>query len=91
MEKELNFTSTYYLREDRVWGGDLENGSFYGMVGDVSRGTMDLLGASLTLKVGRARGVAYLHPIGTETYALFIPSTERYIIEKTFFHKREGL
>ncbi len=77
MENELNFTATYYRRLDRKWGDMHPNGSFYGMINDVNQGHMDLISASVTIKHSRAKGVKYLHPIGTETYALFIPTTGR--------------
>ena len=77
MEKELNFSTTFYQRVDRVWGGGHDNGSFYGMIDDVHRGHVDLISASVTLKISRAKGVTYLHPIGTETYALFVPTMGR--------------
>ncbi len=73
MEKELNFTSVFYRREDRIWGGRSDNGSFYGVINDLHTGSFDMFSSSLTLKVDRSYGVTYLTPIGTETYALFIP------------------
>ncbi len=77
MEHELNFTSTYFRREDRTWGERLANGTFNGMVGDISRGHLDLISASLTVKSSRAQGISYLHPISTETYALFVPTSRK--------------
>ncbi len=75
MQRELNFTSTYFRRLDRQWGGRYDNGTFYGMVDDIYKSNADMIGSSLTLKPGRAAAVAYLHPMGTETYALFVRST----------------
>ncbi len=77
MEKELNFTSDYFRREDRIWGGMHPNGSFYGVIDDLHSRDFDIFSSSLTLKVDRSYGVTYLVPIGTETYALFIPLSGR--------------
>ncbi len=80
MEQELNFSSSNYRRADLSWGGMSSDGlTFYGMVEDARRGAVDLIGTSLTLRTDRARAVEYLPPIGTETYALFIPASGRYL------------
>ncbi len=81
MQSDLNFTCKFFRRKDRVWGGRFGNGTFYGMVGDVHSGRFDLIGTSLTLRPGRAQGVAFLSPIAVETYGLFVPSSERYRIK----------
>ncbi len=77
MERELNFSCVYLRREDRQWGNGLGNGTFTGMVDDVHRGHVDFIATSLTMKPSRAEGITYLHPIGTETYALFVPTSGR--------------
>ena len=74
MQRELNFTAVYYRRLDRTWGSRYDNGSFYGMVEDVHRGHVDLIGSSMTMEPDRAEGINFLHPIGIETYALFVPA-----------------
>ncbi len=80
MEKELNFTSTYYECVDRSWGDLLPNGSSYGMVGMTHEGHVDLISTSLTLRSSRAKAVSYLHPIAFETHCLLIKTVQRYSI-----------
>ncbi len=75
MERELNFSATYFRREDHTWGDRSPNGTFNGMVGDIARGHLDLISSSLTVNPSRAHGIAYLHPISTETYALYVPTS----------------
>jgi len=41
-------------------------------VSDVQSGVVDIIATSLTLNPNRAKAVAYLHPMGTETYALYV-------------------
>ncbi len=61
---------------DGIWGYII-NGSWAGMIRSVMKGDADFICASLTLTTLRQTVVDYLHPIGTETMAMFI--------------KREGL
>ncbi len=77
MEKDLNFTSIYIQCESRNWGDLQPNGSYSGMVGHTKAGHVDFIGTSLTVKASRYGAVDYLHPIGTETYAILLPSIER--------------
>ncbi len=85
MAKELNFSSTYYKCYKRGWGDRLYNGSYTGMVGIAHAGHVDLIGASLTLRPSRARGISYLHPIGLETYSLLLPSVRKYVLVGTMY------
>ncbi len=77
MERELNFTSTYYSCDGYVWGDLLDNGSYSGMVGITGEGRVDLIGTSLTLRPSRAGAVAYLHPLAFETECVITLSVGR--------------
>ncbi len=86
MKNTLNYTTRFFRRDDRVWGGKTENGTFSGMVGDVHDGRFDVLGSSLTVRPSRADGVTYLPPIAVETYGLFVPAFERHVFRIFFYY-----
>ena len=66
MQSKLNFTTSYYLREDRQWGkmilhanGTLEG---IGIVGDIHFNRADIFGAMPSMNSNRAQFLAFLYP-----------------------------
>ncbi len=56
----MNFTWSFYRREDRKWGSKLEDGSLNGMVSSLVKGEADLIATSLTMKAVRHEGADFL-------------------------------
>ena len=71
LERDLNFSLALHRRADKKWGSLVE-GELNGMVSTLHKGEADFLCTSLTLSPERFRGVHYLLPVGTNTYAVFI-------------------
>jgi len=53
----------YFLDANSTWSG---------MIGDLMSGDCDLVSASLTMSPERANVVDFAHPVGTETYGIFV-------------------
>ncbi|TRY78277.1 hypothetical protein TCAL_08764, partial [Tigriopus californicus] len=68
---ELNFTYKACRRFDEQWGTWI-NGTTTGMINSLQKNEADLIGTSVTLNPERYHVVDYLHPLGTETYAIYI-------------------
>ncbi len=75
LQKKLNFTARLLLRRDSTFG-QVENGSWVGMVGNLVKGEADMVMAPLTVMPKRGKVIDYLWPMGKETAALYISSQE---------------
>lgn len=71
LSTEMNFTYESCRRFDEQWGTWI-NGTTTGMIDNLQKNEADLIGTSVTLNPERYHVVDYLHPLGTETYAIYI-------------------
>ncbi len=75
LEKSMNFTAVLLnVRKDTsLTFGSKVNGTWDGIIGELVRGHADFIFASLTLTDKRFEAVDFLQPLGSETFALFVP------------------
>ena len=76
LKKALNFTMVKYIRKDRQWGALKEAGQWTGIIRTMLDGGADLASASLTSNFDRSMVVDFLPPIGTETYSLYVRTSD---------------
>ena len=66
MKLGLNFTTSYYLREDGSWGNMIQhsNGTFeaFGAVGDIYYDRADFFASTLTMTLDRVPAVDFVVP-----------------------------
>ncbi len=84
LEKRLNFTSRLWWQESPSFGRPDSNGSWTGMIGNLLRGEADFVAASVTVTAKRHEVVDFLHPLGSETIAAYLPAARS-------FERREWL
>ncbi len=79
LQKSLNFSTQLYLKEERGFGHKLPNGTWRGLLANVWGKTpdVDMVAASVALSLQRFEVADYLHPVGTETLALYVSSEEQ--------------
>ncbi len=73
LESRLNFTTRLLFRRDRLFGYNV-NETWTGMIGNAVRKESDFIAASMTISTKRLKVLDFLHPIGSETLAAYIPS-----------------
>ena len=71
LSKNLNFTYTLYRRHDNNWGRNI-NGSWNGMIGNILKGDVDILGSSFTYSLERYEVIDYIFPMVSQAVGLFI-------------------
>jgi hypothetical protein len=59
----MNFTWSFFLREDQQWGSLLADGSINGMVSSLVKGEADLIATSLTMTPVRHLGVDFVESL----------------------------